>query len=134
MPDCVCDMESVESVCDMGPLSLALLVYALLSVGFIFLHFSGDIFRCLYSSESLHSPWSIIAPSSNESCSFTSSWLFSISVTRFTRLWSVLSFNRWFSASLSFIVYRESPSPAFCRMGFSIDALIVSATFLTNQS
>jgi len=50
MPDCVCDMESVESVCDMGPLSLAFLVYALLSVGFIFLPFSGDIFWCLHST------------------------------------------------------------------------------------
>ena len=29
MPDCVCDMESVESVCDMGPLSLAFLVNAI---------------------------------------------------------------------------------------------------------
>ena len=63
IPDCVCDMESVESVCDMGPLSLAFLVYALLSVGFIFLLFSGDIFRSLHSSDSLHSPWSMIAPS-----------------------------------------------------------------------
>ena len=134
MPDCVCDMESVENVCDMGPLSLAFLVYALLSVRFIFLPFSGDIFRCLHSSDNLHFPWSMIAPFSNESCSFTSSWLFSISVSRFTRLWSVFSFNRWFSSSLSFIVFRESPSPPFCRMGFSIHALIVSATFLTNQS